>query len=137
MSFYAIYNPELKNSLVGILDEFPLSLTPPLVAKAKSGSPPDLTRYEWNPATLMFDRKTLRRLSKLEFIGRFSGSYVNILNAAKVNTDIEMFVKMLDWATPDADGTSIDLDDPRVVGALQMLEAAGIVPSGTTASVLE
>ena len=137
MSFYAIYNPELGNSLVGILAEMPISLAAPLVAKVKDGNPPDLTRYEWNPATLMFDQKTLRRLSKLEFIGRFSGSYVNILNSAKVNTEIEMFVKMLDWATPDADGTSIDLDDPRVVGALQMLEAAGIIPPGTTASVLE
>ena len=137
MSFYAIYNPELGNSLVGILDEIPLSLAAPLVAKSKSGNPPDLTRYEWNPATLMFVQKTLRRLSKLEFIGRFSGAYANILNAAKVNTDIEMFVKMLDWATPDADGTSIDLDDPRVTGALQMLESAGIIPSGTTARVLE
>ena len=32
---------------------------------------------------------------------------------------------MLDWATPDPDGTSVDLDDPRVVEALTALEAAG------------
>ena len=77
-----------------------------------------------------------RRLSKLGFIGRLGADYRNILIASKTSVDVEMFVKQLDWATPDADGTSVDLDDPRVVYALNALEAAGLLASGRAAEIL-
>lgn len=78
----------------------------------------------------------LRRLSKLDFIGRIGGEFRNILAAAKVSVDVEMFVRMLDWATADADGTSIDLDDPRVVYAMKTMEAGGLIAEGRAAEIL-
>lgn len=71
-----------------------------------------------------------RRLTKLAFIGRIGGEFAGILTAAKTNVQVELFVRMLDWATPDPDGTSVDLDDPRVVDALDTLEAAGVIATG-------
>lgn len=79
---------------------------------------------------------TVRRLSKLGFIGRIGDDFSNILAAAKVSVEVEMFVRMLDWATPDADGTSVDLDDPRVVGALTKLEAVGLLGAGRAQEIL-
>lgn len=71
-----------------------------------------------------------RRLTKLAFIGRIGNEFAGILTAAKSNVQVELFVRMLDWATPDPDGTSVDLDDPRVVDALTTLEAAGLIGAG-------
>mgnify|MGYP000873647756 CR=1 FL=1 len=71
-----------------------------------------------------------RRLTKLAFIGRIGNEFAGILTAAKTNVQVELFVRMLDWATPDPDGTSVDLDDPRVVEALTALEAAGLIAAG-------
>lgn len=71
-----------------------------------------------------------RRLTKLSFIGRIGDEFSGILTAAKTNVQVELFVRMLDWATPDPDGTSVDLDDPRVVDALTTLEAAGLISTG-------
>jgi hypothetical protein len=77
-----------------------------------------------------------RRLTKLAFVGRLGSDFIGILMASKVNVDVEMFVKMLDWATPDPDGTSVDLDDPRVVYALNMLEASGVIAAGRATEIL-
>lgn len=71
-----------------------------------------------------------RRLTKLAFIGRIGNEFAGILTAAKTNVQVELFVRMLDWATPDPDGTSVGLDDPRVVEALTTLEAAGLIGAG-------
>ncbi len=135
MSFYAVYNPEMGNCLVGLAHEAP-EVQPPLLVKGRPDDYPDLSRMEWNPATLSFYAKPTRRLTKLEFVGRLGVNYASILQASKASVDVEMFVKSLDWATPDADGTSVDLDDPRVAGALQMMEAGGILPAGTADTVL-
>ena len=77
-----------------------------------------------------------RRLSKLGFIGRIGAEFAAILAAAKVNVEVEMFVRMLDWTTPDSDGTSVDLDDPRVISALNSLEASGLIGVGRAAEIL-
>lgn len=77
-----------------------------------------------------------RRLTKLAFTGLLGDDFRSILTAAKQSVDVEMFVKMLDWATPDPDGTSVDLDDPRVIGALQMLESAGLIGAGRASEIL-
>ena len=77
-----------------------------------------------------------RRLTKLAFIGRIGDEFAGILTAAKSNVQVELFVRMLDWATPDPDGTSVDLDDPRVVDALQTLEAAGLIGAGRALEIL-
>lgn len=78
----------------------------------------------------------IRRLSKLGFVGRLGTDFAAILTAAKTSVEIEMFVRMLDWATPDADGASVDLDDPRVVYALNALEAGGILAAGRAQEIL-
>lgn len=88
----------------------------------------------YRPAVDM--QPTTRRVSKLGFVGRLGDDYRNILLASKASVDLEMFVRMLDWATPEADGTSVDLDDTRVVGALQAIEAAGVIASGRAAEIL-
>lgn len=77
-----------------------------------------------------------RRLTKLSFVGRLGTDFATILTAAKASVEVELFVKMLDWATPDPDGTSVDLDDPRVVYALNTLEAAGLIAEGRAAEIL-
>ena len=88
------------------------------------------------PPVIVPSTPAVRRLSKLGFVGRLGADFASILTAAKANVGIEMFVRMLDWATPDADGTSVDLDDPRVIGALQALELAGIIAPGRAAEIL-
>ena len=77
-----------------------------------------------------------RRLTKLAFVGRLGNDFATILTAAKTSVEIELFVKMLDWATPDPDGTSVDLDDPRVVFALNQIEGAGLIATGRAAEIL-
>jgi len=78
----------------------------------------------------------VRRLSKLGFVGRLGDDFATILAAAKASVEIEMFVRMLDWATPEADGTSVDLDDPRIMSALNTLETLGIIAAGRAQEIL-
>ncbi len=55
-----------------------------------------------------------RRLSKLEFIDLLTDTeYVTILAAAKESVQIEAWIRKMELATPEDDGTSINLDDPR------------------------
>lgn len=77
-----------------------------------------------------------RRVTKLDFIARLGSDFDTLFAASKTVLDVEKFMKMLDWATPEADGTSIDLDDPRTVGALQAFEAAGLLAAGRAAEVV-
>lgn len=82
-----------------------------------------------------------RRLTKLQFIDRLGDTaYVAILRMARDSTEVEAFVKRLDLATPDPDGTSVDLDDPRTVTGVTMLGAVlemnGVVQAGWSQGVL-
>ena len=77
-----------------------------------------------------------RRLTKLAFVGRLGADFATILAAAKTNVQVELFVKMLDWATPEADGTSVDLDDQRVIDAMTTLEQAGLIGAGRAGEIL-
>ncbi len=83
-----------------------------------------------------------RRVTKLEFVARIGEAvYIAILGLAAESIDIAAWVKLLDLATPDPDGTSIDLDDPRTVAGLNAIEpvlvAQGIVSAGWAAGVVE
>lgn len=81
--------------------------------------------------------ETGRRLTKLAFVGLIGeDAFKAVLAAAKVNVDIEAFVKLIDWATPEADGTSIDKDDPRTIAGVQALEAAGFIAPGRAQEIL-
>lgn len=81
--------------------------------------------------------ETGRRLTKLAFVALIGeDAFKAVLAAAKVNVDIEAFVKLIDWATPEADGTSIDKDDPRTIAGVQALEAAGFIAPGRAQEIL-
>lgn len=67
-----------------------------------------------------------RRLTKLEFVTLLGDDFVSILSAAKQSVDVEAFVLLVTLATPDPDGTAIDLDDHRMQ-ALHQLEIAGVL----------
>lgn len=111
-------------------------------AKAVGQSYPNWTGVEWvlalysAPVTAPSSVPTVRRLSKLAFVSRLGSDFATILTVAKTSVEIEMFVRMLDWATPEADGTSVDLDDPRVVYAINALEAGGILAAGRAQEIL-
>ena len=82
-----------------------------------------------------------RRVTKLEFVARIGEAvYIAILGLAAESIDIAAWVKLLDWATPEPDGTSVGLDDPRTIAGLQALEptliALGKVTEGWAAGVV-
>lgn len=68
---------------------------------------------------------TVTRLTKLQFIDRMGdAAYVAVLQMAKANAEIEAFVKRFEMATPEADGTSVDLTDQRTVADVTAIGAA-------------
>lgn len=74
------------------------------------------------PVTLYGGR---RRLTKQEFLDLLGDDAVTfILSAAKSDIEVEKWVKRLDLTTPDPDGTSIDLDDPRTISGVTAIGAA-------------
>ena len=76
-----------------------------------------------------------RRLTKLEFVALLGNDFTSILAAAKSSIEVEAFVMLVTLATPDPDGTSIDLDDPRMQ-ALHQLEIAGVLGAGRAQEIL-
>lgn len=79
------------------------------------------------PATVFGGR---RRLTKLEFIQLLGADAVPVLTASQQSAEVQLFIKLIDWATAESDSTSIDLDDPRTIGGLSALEAAGVIGQG-------
>lgn len=81
-----------------------------------------------------------RRVSKLEFVARLGDvEFTALLGLARESVEVEKFVKMIDWASTEADGTSIDLDDPRVRAVSDLeptLVALGKTLPGWAARVL-
>ena len=82
-----------------------------------------------------------RRLTKLEFIGRLGEAvFVAILSMAQQSSEMAAWLEMVRMATPEQDGTSVDLDDPRTVAGLNALEpvliAQGVVSEGWAAGVV-
>lgn len=92
------------------------------------------------PDTRMFGGR--RKLTKLEFVALLGQqAYGAILMVAKTEVAVEMWVRMIDLATPDLEsGYSIDLDDPRTQYGVQalgaMLAQAQVVPADWAATVL-
>lgn len=81
------------------------------------------------------------RLTKQEFFDRLGQAAVAaILTMAKQSVEVEAWVKRLDLVTPDPDGTSVDLTDPRTVTGVHTIEAAlvqmGVVSAGWSDEVL-
>lgn len=86
-------------------------------------------------------KPTVTRLTKLQFIDRLGDdAHKAVLQMAKVNVDVEAFVQRFELATPDADGTSVDLTDPRTVAGVTAigaaLQAMGVVGNNWAIEVL-
>ena len=82
-----------------------------------------------------------RRLTKLEFIARMGEQvFITILTMAQQSIEVAAWVELVRMATPDPDGTSVDLDDPRTLAGLNALEPAliaqGVVSAGWAAGVM-
>lgn len=78
-----------------------------------------------------------RRLTKLAYMNRFhDDELADIYTAAKTVVEIEVMLAKLNAATPDADGTSVDLNDPRTVGGVYALEAVGLIAAGRANEIL-
>ena len=82
-----------------------------------------------------------RRLTRLEFIGKIGeAAFVTIIAMAQQSAEIAAWVELVRMATPDPDGTSVDLDDPRTLAGLNALEPAliaqGVVSAGWASGVV-
>ena len=82
-----------------------------------------------------------RRLTKLELIGRMGEAvFVAIIGMAQQSVEMAAWVELARMATPEPDGTSIDLDDPRTLAGLNALEpvliAQGVVSAGWASGVV-
>ena len=49
---------------------------------------------------------------------------------------LRVFLADVESATPEPDGTSIDLDDPRTVAGVNALETYGLIATGRAAEIL-
>lgn len=90
------------------------------------------------PATVFGGR---RALTKLEFVGLLgTPAYVAVLGIARQSVEVEAWVKMIDMASVDSDGYSVNLDDPRTAAGVHAIEtpliALGVVTSGWAEGVL-
>lgn len=77
-----------------------------------------------------------RRISKQDFLDRLGNDFDTILAASKASVDVEKWLFRFNAVTPDPDGTSIDLDDPRTIEGVQTLEMAGLIAAGRAAEIL-
>ena len=78
-----------------------------------------------------------RRVTKLDYMQRFTDTEMaGIYSAAKSSIAVEVWLAKFNATTPEPDGTSMNLDDPRTIGGLQALEAAGLIGVGRAAEIL-
>ena len=82
-----------------------------------------------------------QRLTKLEFIEKLGDeAFMAILQMAKASPSVEAWVAKMELTTPDPDGTSVDLCDPRTIAGIEaigmMLEAQEVVSLGWAQAVL-
>ena len=95
--------------------------------------------WKWNEATRQFDVVTPPKpiVSSYEFISRFTDTELDdIVDAAKnhanatVRKRVAVFLEKLNLMD------AIQLDEPRVVSAINQLETAGLIGVGRAAEVL-
>ena len=89
-----------------------------------------------------------RRLTKLQFRNRFTAAEKRAIEFASLDNpsasqedrlkaaDLRVFLADVEAATPEPDGTSIDLDDPRTVAGVNALESYGLIATGRAAEIL-
>ena len=77
------------------------------------------------------------RLTKLEFLNRFTDAELEaIYGAAKVSVQVEVFLAKFNAVTPEADGTSIDLKDDRLIAGIRAFEAGKLIGVGRADEIL-
>jgi len=77
------------------------------------------------------DAEPQRLVTKLEYLRRFTATErITIRTASKTNAVLEDYLAMLELAQ------DINLDDTDTVGAVQMLEAAGLIAEGRATEIL-
>jgi len=82
-----------------------------------------------------------RRITKLQFIELLGDvAFASILELTKVSPEVNAWVEKFKLTTPDPDGTSVDLTDPRMISGVtgigQVLSAQSIVSEDWAAGVL-
>lgn len=77
------------------------------------------------------------RLTKQQFIDQLTPTeMVNILAASRVSPEVEAWIFRFNNLTPEADGTSIDLNDARTISGLHAMEAGGLLGDGRANEIL-
>ena len=78
-----------------------------------------------------------KRVTKLDYMNRFTDEELGLIyTVAKTNVGIEIWLAKFNATTPEADGTAIDMFDPRTVGGLQAMEAAGLLAPGRAMEII-
>jgi hypothetical protein len=89
-----------------------------------------------------------RRVTKLQFRNLFTTAEKVAIDFAALDNpsadtttriqsaSLRVFLEDLNSATPDPDGTSIDLDDPRAVAGVNALESFGFIATGRATEIL-
>ena len=89
-----------------------------------------------------------RRATKLQFRNLFTTAEKVAIDFAALDNpaadtatriqsaSLRVFLEDLNSATPDPDGTSIDLDDPRTVAGVNALESFGLITPGRATEIL-
>ena len=89
-----------------------------------------------------------RRVTKLQFRNLFSPEEKVAIEFASLDNPsasqdvrlqaagLRVFLADVESATPEPDGTSIDLDDPRTVAGVNALESYGLIATGRVAEIL-
>ena len=89
-----------------------------------------------------------RRVTKLQFRNLFSAQEKVAIEFASLDNPngtqeerlksagLRVFLADVESATPEPDGTSIDLDDPRTVAGVNALETYGLIATGRAAEIL-
>ena len=89
-----------------------------------------------------------RRVTKLQFRNLLSAAEKRAIEFASLDNpsasqedrlkaaDLRVFLADVEAATPEPDGTSIDLDDPRTVAGVNALESYGLIATGRATEIL-
>lgn len=110
-----------------------------VVAPCQSADDPDFVEYlQWaeagNTATIInvaAPEEIVRVVTKLAYMNRFQDQELAALyTAAKSVVQIEIWLEKFKMSE------FIDLDDPRTIGGVQALEAAGLLGVGRAAAIL-
>lgn len=131
MSYYLVYS-KLTNHLV-YLDEYPPSIPLPdsdYVTQERQGDIPRLDINAWNPSILDFYAKNVVKLTKLEFMSRFTAQERIAFKAAvktdPIAADIDDQFSIAEW---------IDPSDSRVLQGIQYLASVGVIAPDRVQSI--